>query len=1381
MTDKINHHLDLYNVTNVAPFDTTGLITFTRTYARRLNEDDPNSKVESWQQTLIRVVEACNDQLKADFSDEEKQELFNLLYNLKCSVAGRFLWQLGTRTVDKLGIPSLQNCCTCVIDEPIRPFTWAMNFLMLGAGVGYRILPEDVEKLPIVKPIKLTRQDTKDADFIVPDSREGWVKLLGKLLKAHFYSGTDFSYSTMLLRSKGAPIRGFGGLSSGPEVLCEGIAKINNVLNSRSGQKMRPVDCLDVMNIIGMIVVSGNVRRCLPKDALVHTDKGLIPIQNIEKGTNVLTSKGYYPVKAVFVQGDQQLIKINTQNGFFTCTKSHKMAVKDSDSYVWKQASDLTTQDQLITSTEAIKGKTTELPTSKTLSIPRLDEDCAWFIGLYQGQDCFNETICMNFPVHRYNIARKAKTILQRFHTDVYLERTDDNYILTANSQVSRYFTQFSIFVPKCVLEGTISVRQAYISGLSENFVYPSVLQTHYSSLAKAVQTLLYSCGLQSNLCFDGKYNIRIITIQPDNKFYLNQVVSIENHDVDATFDIEVDQVHEFYCNGYLTHNSAQIAIGDCKDSVYLNAKNWGNGNIPNWRAFSNNSVVCNDIADILDNEQFWQGYQGNGEPYGLINLKLSQKCGRIGETQYPDKDVVGYNPCVSGDTLIAVADGRNAVSIRQLAEEGKDVPVYSINPTSKEISIQWGRNPRITGENMKLYRIHFSGQNEYIDVTENHKFYTTDGRTLLANELIQGDKLPTFDASNLNTSETTTIHSIEELPNNHFVYNITVDNTHTYGVVTNTNTNKGIYTANCGEQSLNNYESCCLSELYLPNIKSKEELFKSAKYMYRICKHSLTLPCDSKETESIVHKNMRMGIGVTGYLQATEEQRSWLSECYEYLRSYDKEYSAKHNFPTSIKLTTVKPSGCARADSLIQTNQGLLRLDEIGDIHGQEWQNLSNLEVLSDKNTTHTIKKFYVNGKVPTKLIKTEDGIEIEVSHKHRFRVIENKQYVWKRSTELKVGHKLAIVLGGQPENNKPIRFAVDNHFSVADKDMARLFGYIYGCCSVKEDSLIYEPESVVGNLIKAKFGNMNSVQVLTILRKYGYNPEIIPKFIRQSNIDVVNEFVSTIVNYTLSSENLAQQVISLARNCGKSYSLEQNTTYSFCENVRPDNHNQFYLDKIVSVTDSECNTYDIEVDAVHHYRMFGVISHNTLSLLAGCTSGVHPGFARYYKRRIRIASESPLLKIVREYGYPIEYVQNFDGTLDHSTQIITFPYTLPENTVLAENCSAIDQLEWVKKVQSEWSDNAVSVTVYYRKHELPLIKEWLKNNYNDNIKTVSFLLHSDHGFIQAPLEQINKEQYDELKAKCRPISNVDIEYMQESDELLSAVECAGGVCPIK
>jgi ribonucleoside-triphosphate reductase len=516
---------------------------------------------------------------------------------------------------------------------------------MLGSGVGFNIQNRYVNELPRVRDSfkTPTRNDSASASFIVPDSREGWVSLLQRLLDSAFGTGGTFDYSTQLVRGKGAPIKGFGGIASGPEDLVWGIGEIGRILEGRANAQLRPIDCLDIMNIIGAVVVSGNVRR------------------------------------------------------------------------------------------------------------------------------------------------------------------------------------------------------------------------------------------------------------------------------------------------------SAQIAIGDYDDLDYLRAKRWDLGSIPTWRNNSNNSVVCHDIS-LLPNE-FWEGYAGNGEPYGLINLDLARSCGRIGETQYPDPLLRGFNPCA--------------------------------------------------------------------------------------------------------------------------------------------------------EQGLEDYETCCLAEIFLPNITTKQELLDLASLLYRVCKHSLALPCHLAETQEVVHRNMRMGLGVTGYLQASEDQRGWLSECYEYLRKFDKEYSAARGFNRSIKLTTVKPSG--------------------------------------------------------------------------------------------------------------------------------------------------------------------------------------------------------------------------------------------------------------------------------------------TLSLLPGVTPGAHPAYARFMVRRISVSSNSPLVEVCRQHGYDVEFKRKNDGTDDHSTVLVSFPFSYPRSALTAAECSAITQLEVVRRLNKEWSDNSVSCTVYYKPEELPGIIEYLKENYSENFKSLSFLRHSGHGYDQAPYEEITEELYNELVQKTTIITQV-AEAAFESDD-----ECASGICPVK
>ena len=185
------------------------------------------------------------------------------------------------------------------------------------------------------------------------------------------------------------------------------------------------------------------------------------------------------------------------------------------------------------------------------------------------------------------------------------------------------------------------------------------------------------------------------------------------------------------------------------------------------------------------------------------------------------------------------------------------------------------------------------------------------------------------------------------------------------------------------------------------------------------------------------------------------------------------------------------------------------------------------------------------------------------------------------------------------------------------------------------------------------------------------------------------------------------------------------------------------------------------------------------TLSLLSGVCSGAHPGIYQYFIRRIRIASSNTqLINLAKKNNFYIEYQRNFDGTDDKNTQIIEFPCCYPEGTVLAKDMTAIDQLNVIKELQTKWSDNSVSVTIYYRLNELEEIKEWLMNNYTDNVKTCSFLLHNEHGFKQAPFEEITKEKYDELIKKVIPITSGNIN-TQADNELTS--ECVGGACPVR
>lgn len=242
-------------------FDGLGYVVYKRTYARPIfDENDNVVATEEWWQTLRRVINGAQA-IGAGYTQDEAERLFDYMFNLKGSMAGRMLWQLGTKNNKRLGGDSLVNCWMTEI-AGVKDFGWVFERLMLGGGVGFSV--DRPERLGVVRQGKVSVRDDASANFIIPDTREGWAEALIRALNTYLGEKDDptsMTYSTQLVRPAGAPIKTFGGTASGPGILVSGIENICNVLDGAVNRTLRSTEVLDIVNIIGEIVVSGNVRR----------------------------------------------------------------------------------------------------------------------------------------------------------------------------------------------------------------------------------------------------------------------------------------------------------------------------------------------------------------------------------------------------------------------------------------------------------------------------------------------------------------------------------------------------------------------------------------------------------------------------------------------------------------------------------------------------------------------------------------------------------------------------------------------------------------------------------------------------------------------------------------------------------------------------------------------------------------------------------------------------------------------------------------------------------------------------------------------------------------------------------------------------------------
>lgn len=251
------------------PFGFNGLgeAVYLRTYSRMKKNGDK----EKWYETIRRVVEGTYRIQKEHIIDnglhwdEQKairsaQEMYDRMFNIKFLPGGRGLWAMGTvLTEEKNVFASLNNCSFIStsnnVDDPSYPYTFAMDASMLGVGVGFDTLGDDRWILHEPDP-------KNEVIFVIPDSREGWVESLRLLLDSYFLENQStvlFDYS--LIRPSGEPIRGFGGVASGPEPLKRLHDNIHSIFKNRNGERIKARDIVDIMNFIGVCVVAGNVRR----------------------------------------------------------------------------------------------------------------------------------------------------------------------------------------------------------------------------------------------------------------------------------------------------------------------------------------------------------------------------------------------------------------------------------------------------------------------------------------------------------------------------------------------------------------------------------------------------------------------------------------------------------------------------------------------------------------------------------------------------------------------------------------------------------------------------------------------------------------------------------------------------------------------------------------------------------------------------------------------------------------------------------------------------------------------------------------------------------------------------------------------------------------
>jgi ribonucleoside-diphosphate reductase alpha chain len=180
--------------------------------------------------------------------------------------------------------------------------------------------------------------------------------------------------------------------------------------------------------------------------------------------------------------------------------------------------------------------------------------------------------------------------------------------------------------------------------------------------------------------------------------------------------------------------------------------------------------------------------------------------------------------------------------------------------------------------------------------------------------------------------------------------------------------------------------------------------------------------------------------------------------------------------------------------------------------------------------------------------------------------------------------------------------------------------------------------------------------------------------------------------------------------------------------------------------------------------------------SVLLDTSSGIHPRYARYYIRRVRLNGTDPVLALLKDQGMTAHRVKDNGGSY-----VVEFPVKAPGNAVTRDTVTALSQLDTWLKFKRHWTDHNPSATIYYTSDELDSIIDFVYDNQG-YIGGLSFLPRDDHKYEYAPYEEIDAVTYYEREDALPDIDFSKLADYEEEDMTVGSQEyaCVGDKCDV-
>lgn len=691
--------------------------------------------------------------------------------------------------------------------------------------------------------------------------------------------------------------------------------------------------------------------------------------------------------------------------------------------------------------------------------------------------------------------------------------------------------------------------------------------------------------------------------------------------------------------------------------------------------------------------------------------------------TNHPD---YGTNPCITGDTLVYTADGRGNVTIKELAEDGKDVPVFCYDDSGKVV-IRTMRNPRLTGNNADIYELVLENGHK-IKATKNHKFLMKSGEYKELGQIQPGESIQILTRENLLSGKVDIKSGFDLIDESDHI----IDFHYNSNGITNEEIKSKILTATkiLGRMLLSkDFEQMDILKS-LPKYSSGwrlTHLGNSYKGLRKWAAIELGFEvCDNVDP---ITTNRYLSLLEDGYdVELVDGDVIFNKVC---------EISGK-KFKTTRKEVSVLAEYAPKKT--------------VNDYHNMTTD-------LYDKQLSIYTKLRFELGREPMKKewvdACKDSNISTEICRDSSpFRY-------WNDLKEAAVSYNHRVV-----SVNK---IGVENVYNGTVDDYHNFF-VTDGMTITNEDGstkMLYVNNLQCGeiSLKSSEFCNLSSINVSTIRDQKDLENRVWAATLigtLQSSYDNF-EYISETWQANLEEERLLG--VSLTGICDLDYEK-----YDWKKAAQ----------KSVEVNAHYAEKLGINVAA----RITCIKPEGTASLVMGTASGIHARHAKYYIRRVRYNKQEPIAKYLMTH-HP-ELVEEEEG--NSLNIVVAIPQKSPEHSISRENETAIDTLERVKFFNNEWvtpghrsgpNQHNVSCTISVRPGEWAKVAKWMWDNRNV-YSGIAVLPYSDANYKQAPFEECTEETYLTMMKNLKSIDLTKVIEAEDNTNLVGELACSSGSCEI-